>query len=77
VQSLEIVRVLRQRERKGLIAARLLGAREAGGEVLAFLDSHCEYITIWDFIERSASQPLSFTETELTGFVKVDILVKL
>ncbi|XP_043081314.1 polypeptide N-acetylgalactosaminyltransferase 6-like [Puntigrus tetrazona] len=37
VQSLETVRVLRQRERKGLISARLMGAREAGGEVLAFL----------------------------------------
>ncbi|XP_051735689.1 polypeptide N-acetylgalactosaminyltransferase 6-like isoform X2 [Ctenopharyngodon idella] len=47
VQSLEIVRVLRQRERKGLIAARLLGAREAGGEVLAFLDSHCECFYGW------------------------------
>ncbi|XP_067302852.1 polypeptide N-acetylgalactosaminyltransferase 6-like [Pseudorasbora parva] len=47
VQSLEIVRVLRQRERKGLIAARLLGAREASGEVLAFLDSHCECFYGW------------------------------
>ncbi|KAK9953798.1 hypothetical protein ABG768_015923 [Culter alburnus] len=47
VQSLEIVRVLRQCERKGLIAARLLGAREAGGEVLAFLDSHCECFYGW------------------------------
>ncbi|XP_052449415.1 polypeptide N-acetylgalactosaminyltransferase 6 [Carassius gibelio] len=47
VQSLEIVRVLRQRERKGLISARLMGAREAGGQVLAFLDSHCECFYGW------------------------------
>lgn len=42
VPQLKIVRVLRQRERKGLIYARLLGASEAQGEVLTFLDAHCE-----------------------------------
>lgn len=41
VRQLKIVRVLRQRERKGLITARLLGAQAARGEVLTFLDSHC------------------------------------
>lgn len=41
VQQLNIVRVLRQRERKGLITARLMGAQAAQGEVLTFLDSHC------------------------------------
>lgn len=41
VQQLKIVRVLRQRERKGLITARLLGVQAARGEVLTFLDSHC------------------------------------
>ncbi|KAL7864442.1 hypothetical protein AOLI_G00158620 [Acnodon oligacanthus] len=39
VQPLKIVRVLRQKERKGLVAARLLGAQEAKGNVLTFLDS--------------------------------------
>nr|XP_055044391.1 polypeptide N-acetylgalactosaminyltransferase 6-like [Misgurnus anguillicaudatus] len=47
VQTFGIVRVLRQHERRGLIAARLLGAREAGGEVLVFLDSHCECFYGW------------------------------
>lgn len=42
VRQLKIVRVLRQRERKGLITARLLGANEARGEVLTFLDAHCK-----------------------------------
>ncbi|XP_065138441.2 polypeptide N-acetylgalactosaminyltransferase 6-like [Paramisgurnus dabryanus] len=47
VQNFGIVRVLRQHKRRGLIAARLLGAREAGGEVLVFLDSHCECFYGW------------------------------
>lgn len=41
VLQLKIVRVLRQRERKGLITARLLGAQTAQGEILTFLDAHC------------------------------------
>lgn len=43
VEQLQIVRVVRQKERKGLITARLLGASVASGEVLTFLDAHCEY----------------------------------
>ncbi|KFQ88042.1 Polypeptide N-acetylgalactosaminyltransferase 6, partial [Phoenicopterus ruber ruber] len=43
VEHLQIVRVVRQEERKGLITARLLGASVASGEVLTFLDAHCEY----------------------------------
>lgn len=42
VQQFKIVRVVRQPERKGLITARLLGASVAQGDVLTFLDSHCE-----------------------------------
>ncbi|XP_066527881.1 polypeptide N-acetylgalactosaminyltransferase 6-like isoform X2 [Hoplias malabaricus] len=47
VQALRIVRVFHQKERKGLVAARLLGAREAKGETLTFLDSHCECFHGW------------------------------
>lgn len=43
MKQLQIVRVVRQEERKGLITARLLGASVASGEVLTFLDAHCEY----------------------------------
>lgn len=35
-------KVLRSRKRIGLVNARLLGANEAKGEVLTFLDAHCE-----------------------------------
>lgn len=42
MSQLKIVRVVRQPERKGLITARLLGASIAQGEVLTFLDAHCE-----------------------------------
>lgn len=42
VKQLQIVRVVRQETRKGLITARLLGASVAQAEVLTFLDAHCE-----------------------------------
>ncbi|CAG2170736.1 unnamed protein product, partial [Oppiella nova] len=36
------VRVLRTGKRSGLIRARLIGAKEAKGQVITFLDAHCE-----------------------------------
>ncbi|MFT7799515.1 polypeptide N-acetylgalactosaminyltransferase 3 isoform X1 [Arapaima gigas] len=47
LKQLVIVRVVRQRERKGLITARLLGASVATGDVLTFLDAHCECFHGW------------------------------
>uniref|UniRef100_A0A8C4R9L9 Polypeptide N-acetylgalactosaminyltransferase n=1 Tax=Eptatretus burgeri TaxID=7764 RepID=A0A8C4R9L9_EPTBU len=46
-KPLEMVKVLRQKERKGLTSARLLGASVATGEVLTFLDAHCECFYGW------------------------------
>lgn len=46
LKRLSIVRVVRQRERKGLITARLLGASVATGDTLTFLDAHCRCPTL-------------------------------
>ncbi|KAG5326479.1 GALT3 acetylgalactosaminyltransferase, partial [Acromyrmex heyeri] len=48
VKNLSVpTRVLRSNERIGLIKARLLGANDAKGEVLTFLDAHCECTIGW------------------------------
>lgn len=41
------VHLVRLRERAGLIRARLAGARAAVGDVLVFLDAHCEVVQTW------------------------------
>lgn len=41
------VRIVRNGEREGLIRTRSRGAREARGEVIVFLDAHCEVNTNW------------------------------
>lgn len=46
-EHLPKVRILRSEKRLGLIRARVLGARNATGEVLIFLDSHCEVNEMW------------------------------
>nr|XP_057937892.1 polypeptide N-acetylgalactosaminyltransferase 3 [Doryrhamphus excisus] len=47
LKALSIVRVVRQKERKGLITARLLGASVSTGDTLTFLDAHCECFHGW------------------------------
>ncbi|XP_062972528.1 polypeptide N-acetylgalactosaminyltransferase 3 [Elgaria multicarinata webbii] len=47
VKQFHVVKVVRQKERKGLISARLLGASIATGETLTFLDAHCECFYGW------------------------------
>jgi len=53
------VKVLRNPVRVGLVEARLLGAREAKGAVLTFLDAHCECTTGWleSLVARIAENP--------------------
>ncbi|XP_029641989.1 probable N-acetylgalactosaminyltransferase 9 isoform X1 [Octopus sinensis] len=49
-----IVRIVRTNERSGLIRARIAGAKAAVGDVLIFLDAHCEASPGW--IEPLLSQ---------------------
>ncbi|KJH53125.1 glycosyltransferase, group 2 family protein [Dictyocaulus viviparus] len=42
-----LVRIVRKNIRHGLIRAKIAGAREATGEVIVFLDSHCEANVGW------------------------------
>lgn len=46
VAKLDKVRILRSLNRTGLVGARLMGARTAMGDVLVFLDAHCEVFKI-------------------------------
>ncbi|XP_074622929.1 polypeptide N-acetylgalactosaminyltransferase 1-like [Acropora palmata] len=47
LQQLEKVKVVRMPQREGLVRARLRGAEVSRGEVLTFLDSHCEATEGW------------------------------
>ena len=42
-----VVKIVRTKERSGLIRARIAGAKAATGDVLIFLDSHCEAAPGW------------------------------
>ncbi|RXM99103.1 Polypeptide N-acetylgalactosaminyltransferase 13 [Acipenser ruthenus] len=48
VRNLDVpVRILRMEQRSGLIRARLRGAAATKGEVITFLDAHCECTSGW------------------------------
>lgn len=47
IASLKKVRLIRARKREGLVRARLLGASITTGDVLTFLDCHCECHEGW------------------------------
>uniref|UniRef100_A0A8C2AEV4 Polypeptide N-acetylgalactosaminyltransferase n=1 Tax=Cyprinus carpio TaxID=7962 RepID=A0A8C2AEV4_CYPCA len=68
VKSLKIVKVVRQLERKGLITARILGASKAQGEILTFLDAHCECFDGWlePLLARIVEEPTAVVSPELS-----------
>uniref|UniRef100_A0A4W4EL31 Polypeptide N-acetylgalactosaminyltransferase n=1 Tax=Electrophorus electricus TaxID=8005 RepID=A0A4W4EL31_ELEEL len=47
ISNLERVRLIRTNRREGLVRARLIGATFATGDVLTFLDCHCECVPGW------------------------------
>lgn len=67
IRQLKIVKVVRQAERKGLITARLLGASIAQGEVLTFLDAHCECFHGWlePLLARIVEEPTAVVSPEI------------
>ncbi|KAK6012226.1 hypothetical protein OSTOST_22629, partial [Ostertagia ostertagi] len=54
-----MVKFLRTPSNQGLIRAKVFGARKARGEVLVFLDSHCEVNQEWlqPLLERIKEKP--------------------
>ena len=47
VQEQSQVRLMRNKARQGLIRSKNIGAEESRGEVVVFLDAHCEVNTNW------------------------------
>lgn len=46
-EHIPIAKYIRLEQRSGLIKARVIGAKAANGDVLVFLDSHCEAFHNW------------------------------
>ncbi|XP_067660133.1 polypeptide N-acetylgalactosaminyltransferase 13-like [Haliotis asinina] len=62
------IRIIRNKERKGLILSRLQGAEEARGDVVVFLDAHMEVCEGWaePLLEKINSQPAIVVQADVS-----------
>ncbi|XP_068103485.1 polypeptide N-acetylgalactosaminyltransferase 3-like [Hyperolius riggenbachi] len=67
VKQFPIVKVVRQKERRGLVQARLLGASLASAESLTYLDAHCECYHGWlePLLARIAEDPTAAVSPDI------------
>lgn len=71
------VRLIRKNVRHGLIRAKLAGAKEAKGEAVVFLDSHCEANHGWlePLLQRLKEKP-SAVICPIIDFISVSVNLK-
>lgn len=63
----DVVKMINTEKNEGLIRAKIFGAQHATGEVLVFLDSHCEVNERW--LEPLLDRIVADRHTLVSGFI--------